>query len=93
LLVDEGDDLRAEDLVVDALVGREAGGVQGVNLVEDGLPVLEVGLLLGGVDEGELGGNAVGMVWILRAALGFAPGVFGVVDGAQAEVFSGWLPC
>ena len=63
--------------------------MQGVNLVQDGLPVLEVGLLLGGIDEGELRGNAVRMVWVLSAALGFAPGVFGVVEVAQAEVFSG----
>jgi len=49
----------------------------------------EVGLLLGGVDEGELGGNAVGMVFVLGAALRFAPRVFRVVDSAQARVFHG----
>ena len=67
--------------------------MQGVNLVEDGLPVLEVGLLFGGIDEGEFGGNAVGVVWVPGAALRFAPGVFGVVDRTQAEVFGGGLPC
>ena len=55
LRVNQRDELGAEDLVVDALVGREERGVQGVDLEDDGVPVLEVGLLLGGVDEGELG--------------------------------------
>jgi len=63
--------------------------VESVDLVEDGLPVREVGLLLGGVDEGELGGNAVGVVWVFGAALGFTPGVFGSVEAAQADVFRG----
>jgi hypothetical protein len=82
LLIDERDELGAEDLEVDALVGREKSGVESVDLVEDSLPMREVGLLLDGVDERKQGGNAVGVVWVFGAALGFAPGVFCVVDGA-----------
>ena len=55
LLVDQHDDLRAKDLVVDALVGRELRGVQRVDLAQHALPVLEIGLLRGGIDAGQLG--------------------------------------
>ncbi len=83
----------AKDLVVHALVGRKESRMQGIDLVEDRLPMLEVRLLLGGVDEGEFRRDAAGVVRISCAALGFAPRVFRVVDSAQAEVFGGRLLC
>ena len=51
----------------------------------------EIRLLLGGVDDGKLGRDTVGMVGVLGSALRSTPGIFGVVDGAQTEVFGGWL--
>ena len=87
LRVNQRDQLGAEDLEVDPLVGRKLVGVQRVDLKDDIMPVLEVSLLLGSSYDREFGQDAVGVVLILCSPLRFAPGVFRVVDGLQTKVF------
>jgi len=62
-------------------------------LAEHALPVRQFGLLVRSIDKGKLTWNAVRVVGVFSAALGSAPGVFGVVDRAQLDVFAGGFCC
>ncbi len=86
LVVDEADELRAEDLVVDALGLRQRGGLQRVDLSQHALPVLEFGLLGRGVDARQLRKNLLRAIFVWSAALCLAPRIFSGVEGPEAAV-------
>src|SRR6185312_9268799 len=88
LRVDFGDDLRAIDLVVQLLGRRELMGIEGVKLLENATPEIELGLLGRGVDLGKMGLHAATalVVGSLVAALGALPSGFGHVDVFEVGV-------